>query len=470
MKTTATPFLVLALSVPSALCAPIAHAQDAGSTYGHARTRALAELGRLPTPPDVAVADLVNFHRHQLPLPHAGEPVALDLRFGSSAVDADGSVVLQVGFATGSVGDRRELPPLNLGLVIDCSGSMSAGGKLDAVQRALRVLVDRLRPEDRIALVTYSNTAELRGNDRLGDGAWLRRAIDGLEPGGATNLHGGLMLGLREVAAHAKSGAHDRVILLTDGIANRGETDPDAILADARRFTEEDIDLATIGVGVELNTELLDRLARGARGMFHFVADAQDVQKVFVEELEAQLAAVARHVQLRLVVPPGLEVTHVFGFDARRSGRRELVVDLPDLNADATQIVVAECRVRDPYEDRSRIRVTAKLEFRVAEGGERRELEQSAVLDVRRAHREGVEDAEVRKNHAIARVAESLHEMAVSARDSRWVDADRSLKRGLEFAREQFPSGEDEDLRRVTKMAEDYRRVLRGYVDRFRDG
>ncbi|HLQ37801.1 MAG TPA: VWA domain-containing protein, partial [Planctomycetota bacterium] len=252
-------------------------AQDGASSFGDARTRELAELGRLPTPADVVVADIVNYHRHRLPLPRAGDLVALDLRFGAATIGPHGEAVLQIGYTTTPTADRQDLPPLNLGLVIDCSGSMQDQGKMDQVQRGLALMVDRLRPGDRVALVAYDDEARLeRASQVLGDGRWLRRAIQDLHPGGSTNLHAGLMLGLHEVQEHQRQGGSNRVILLTDGIANRGVVDPERILDDARTVVGHGIDLSTIGVGRDLNTDLLDKLARGGHGLFHFVADGKD--------------------------------------------------------------------------------------------------------------------------------------------------------------------------------------------------
>ena len=127
-------------------------AQDGGSTFGHARTRALAGLGRLPSPVEVAIADLVNFHRHRLPLPRAGEAVAFDARAGASGFDRRGTAVLQFGYASAPVADRADLGPVHLALAIDRSGSMAGVGKLDAVKNALRALVTRLRPDDHVTL------------------------------------------------------------------------------------------------------------------------------------------------------------------------------------------------------------------------------------------------------------------------------------------------------------------------------
>jgi Ca-activated chloride channel family protein len=352
---------------------------------------------------------------------------------------------------------------------------MAAENKLDAVQRALRVLVGRLRPQDRITLVAWSDEARVVARCASAADPALLAAIDELRPDGSTNLHAGLVTALREVSGQplAADGLR-RVVLLTDGIANRGVTDAERVLTEARAFTSDGVDLATIGFGTELNGELLDRLARGARGMFHFVRDAADIEKVFVDELQAQLRTVLRDVSLSLSLPPEIELGRVFGHRARLLAvPGEYAIDLPDLNAGATQVVLVECRLRGDlaFEPAGEaLEVRASLHGRAA-GTEARlvEFPARATLAARRGAEESLVDAEVAKNHTIARVAQGLHDMAVAAQQQRWAAADAALRDALRLAERRFPSGEDEDLARVTKMARQYRQTLRAHLDRFRD-
>jgi Ca-activated chloride channel family protein len=351
---------------------------------------------------------------------------------------------------------------------------MADAGKMDRVKEGLAAFVDRLRPSDEVALVSYSDDARVeRGSQRVGDGRWLRDAIAGLQPGGATNLHAGLMLGLEQVDRHRCREGSNRVILLTDGIANRGETDSEAILRAALPLTGSGIDLSTIGVGRDVNTPLLDRLARGGRGLFHFVADAQDTTKVFVSELASLIAPVARAARLRLRIPDGLELERVYGHAWRGAdgdrGGDELSIELPDLNRGATAVVMAAFRCRSDRDLGRELEVRARLEFRDAGSGRPESLEAGASVRCDERPREMLADAEVRKNFTIAALAQALHEMAGCAEDQRWADADRGLRRALEQARSCFPSGDDQDVERVRAMAEGHLRTLQQFVDRFGD-
>lgn len=455
------PFLL-----PLGLClADLAPAQAGTSTFGHARARELAELGRLPSAREVVVRDLVNYHRHRLPLPTVDQDVALDVRLDRRPANDGHEVWLQVGYTTAPQGDRALAAPCAVALVVDCSGSMAEAGKMTAVQAGLRAFADRLRADDEVALVTFSTDAQLvEGRRRRGDGRWLHEAIERLTPGGNTNLHAGLRLGLDELARGDGGPTSRRVIVLTDGIANTGITSADEIVADATRRAAAAIDISTIGVGQNLDVPLLQRLAGGCRGLFHFVADGADVQKVFVAEADALLTAVARSVRLSIELPDrGLQVVRVLHEGVRTEGQR-LVLDLPDLNAGVTGVVMVRCRL--DHAAGGDLTVRAAMSYADADRGRTRTTTAKATLpDEARAT---AVDLEVRKNAAIAVLAMGLADLATSCDARRWADADRALRLARDEAQQLFP-GQDDDLQRVRAIAAGHAETLRRYVDRFRD-
>lgn len=454
------PLLLLCVCVGAAV-----PAQEGQSTFGHARARELAELGRLPTPRDVVVRDVVNFHRHRLPLPKVDQDVALDVRFDRNAPDERGRIVLQVGYTTRPAGDRALCPPCSVALVVDCSGSMHDRGKMDQVKVGLREFVRNLRSDDEVALVAFEDEARVVAARRAkGDGRWLQDAVDSLQPGGSTNLHAGLMLGLRELPTDDFGDRARRVVLLTDGIANRGVTAPAEILADVRRFSADRIDISTIGVGENLDVALLERLAEGTRGLFHFVADEQQVQKVFHAEIDSLLQPAVRRPRLEIELPEGLAVEQSYDESVRQRGDR-LFVELRDLNAGATGVVLVACRVgRDGPRT---LPVRAELRYDTAAGDHRGAVSAEATLRTEDRAAPQV-DLEVRKNHAIAVLAQGLREMATASEQKRWADADRALRLARDESQRLFP-GDDPDLQRVRDIAAGHARTLQRYVDRFRD-
>jgi Ca-activated chloride channel family protein len=461
--------LLTRLGLAAILAVP-ATAQDGGSTFSHARTRELAALGVLPTAREVVVRDLVNYHRHRLPLPRADQDVALDLRFDRPTAGAGDEVWLQVGYTTTPLGDRALAAPCRVALVVDCSGSMAEAGKMTAVQAGLRAFVDRLRADDEVALVTFATEGRLVERVRArGDGRWLHDAIERLTPGGNTNLHDGLRLGLDELGRRELGPRSQRLIVLTDGIANTGLTAPDQILAEVTRREGKAIDISTIGVGQHLDVPLLQRLADGSRGLFHFVADGGDVQKVFVDEAEALLAAVARQVRLRIELPGhGLQAVQVLHEGATSVGQHWLL-DLPDLNAGATGVVMLRARVAPGA--RGALIARAELAFTDARHERAAQVTATATLgEPRGAARDEVPgcDLEVRKNAAIAVLGQGLADLAVASDARRWADADRALRLARDHAQQLFP-GQDDDVQRMRDLAAGHAATVRRYVDRFRE-
>ena len=127
------PTRPIALAALATLLAVPLSAQQGGSQFGVARSRELAELGLLPASRDVVVRDLLNYHRHRLPLPKAGQDVALDLRFDRASAGPGEEVWLQLGYTTAPLGDRSLAPACAVALVVDCSGSMQERGKMAQV-------------------------------------------------------------------------------------------------------------------------------------------------------------------------------------------------------------------------------------------------------------------------------------------------------------------------------------------------
>lgn len=460
----------LAAAALAALLGSTLAAQEGQSTAGAARARELAELGLLPSIRDVAVRDIVNYHRHRLPLPKVDQDVALDVRFDRSAAAPGDTVVLQVGYTTRPEGDRTQAPPCSLVLVVDRSGSMQDRGKMDQVRAGLRDLAQRLRADDEVALVSFSTEARLESPlRRRGDGEWLLAAIDRLAPDGSTNLHAGLMLGLEQFArggerdgdsGRAPRDRSRRLVLLTDGIANLGVTDPSRILDEAQRAMRG-VDVSTIGFGRDVDTTLLERLAAGTRGLFHFVADERDINKVFVQELDALLVPAARKPRMHITLSPGLAAVHAYGEETFvRPG--EVVVDLRDLNAGVTGVVLVTCRVDDP----ARARADAELTFTSA--ASMRSERAAAAASLSDNHGSRQVDLEVQKNHAIAILAQGLRDMASACDERRWANADRALRLAGDEAERVFP-GADADVQRVRDVVAGHSRTLRRYVDRFRE-
>lgn len=237
--------------------------------------------------------------------------------------------------------------PLNLAAVLDRSGSMD-GAKLDHTKRAAAFLVDQLLAIDRLAVVTYDNAVDtLFPSQPVVDKGLLKGRIDAVASGGSTNLSGGLATGMQQIDIAAGPDCLSRTLLLTDGLANMGVTDPATLISWAKAWRERGLGLSTLGVGADFNEDLLVALAEAGGGNFHFIANPDQLPAVFATELAGLLQVVAQGLQLRLETEPGVAVDAILGYPPTGTPTA-VVMTLPDLYGGETKAVLFRLAVAAP--------------------------------------------------------------------------------------------------------------------------
>lgn len=196
---------------------------------------------------------------------------------------------------------ERERDPLSIALVIDRSGSMS-GEPLEQAKLAAIAAVGALRDGDRVAVVGYDHQVHLVvASTAVGaDRGPIARAIAALRAGGTTALHAGWVEGCTQVLTAPVASGLGRVVLLSDGLANVGVTDPAAIAADVARVTADGVTTSTIGLGRQFDERMLRHLADAGHGTFTFVESPEQLDGLFETELAGVSALRGRSVTLRL--------------------------------------------------------------------------------------------------------------------------------------------------------------------------
>jgi Ca-activated chloride channel family protein len=308
----------------------------------------------------------------------ASAPASASADFGSgsirgslsnSKVPAQGGDVF-VAFDVNTRETKRVArPPLGVAIVIDRSGSMAGEGKIEHARAAARGLVDRLRPEDRCALVEFDDRADVLVHTVSGDAAGkavLHNAINMIVPRGGTNIGAGLALG-REQLATITGNRVRRVILLSDGRANVGITSVPMLAEAARLSAESGTATTAVGLGLDYNEVLMETIAESGRGQYYYVRAASELEKVFAGELRALEATVATATELQLEPAPGVEVAEVYGYQNHRDGNAT-VVAMSDLYGGDARKVVARLHLA-PHAAGSESIVRATLAMKDAESG-----------------------------------------------------------------------------------------------------
>lgn len=200
----------------------------------------------------------------------------------------------------GSAQDDESRRPLNLSLVIDHSGSM-AGDKLDYTKQAAQFLVQNLSARDQFSIVLYNNRVEtLVAPAPVQHKDAINQRIEEIKASGTTNLSGGWLEACNHVAQNQNDEYLNRVILMTDGLANRGIIEPDRLVALGKQKYETGISTTTMGLGDDFNEDLLISIANASGGAFYFIESPEVTPTIFQEELRGLLSVVGQNLIISL--------------------------------------------------------------------------------------------------------------------------------------------------------------------------
>jgi Ca-activated chloride channel homolog len=252
------------------------------------------------------------------------------------AVRTDAAVTLDllVRIVPPTLAGSPKRPLLNLGLVLDHSGSMAGSRKIDYARQAAVYAVQQLLTEDRVSVTIFDDTVKtIAPSAPAKDKPGLVALINRVEPAGSTALHAGWQEGGHQVRSHLVPGGLNRILLLTDGLANVGETNPDTIAGDVKRQAREGVSTTTMGVGNDYNEDLLEAMARSGDGNYYYIESPQQLPDIFQTELHGLMATVGHRVLLGIEPLTGVRVADVINdLDRDTDGRLvlpNLVVGMP---------------------------------------------------------------------------------------------------------------------------------------------
>jgi Ca-activated chloride channel family protein len=263
----------------------------------------------------------------------------------NSSSAADLLITFQVDSAEAERPARR---PLNLSVVLDRSGSM--GGKpLQQAVQAAEALVQLLKPEDVLSVVVYDDNIEtLVPPEPAADVRAICQKIRKVRAGGTTDLHGGWKKGCEHVLTRKGEPMIHRVLLLTDGQANVGVTDPKKLIEAARKMAGEGIVTTTLGFGQNFNEDLLIGMAQVADGNFYFIETPEDASQVFQIEGQSLASVVAQNLTVRVSPAKGSQakVREVLNnYRTQASGEATSIV-MGDVYAGEPKLLALEVEVQ----------------------------------------------------------------------------------------------------------------------------
>ncbi len=296
-----------------------------------------------------------------------GSSLRLDARLDRSAVLAGDDGLRYLVVSVTAPDSTQERVPVDVTLVIDTSCSMGQEGKIDQARAAAAELVDALRPGDRFALVAFDDRARVLAEGAAfdGDGGRLRRIVQGLREDGGTNLWDGLEAGRAQLG-----GAHParKVLVVSDGNANVGETEPAAFARLARGYGADGASVSAIGLGRDFNETLLEGMADAGGGTYRFVGEPEELPAVIAAELARTTETIARRARVRVSAAPGVQLRQVYGWGATLTPDGA-EVEVGDMAAGQTRKIVVAVRI--PTDERGERPVaTAELVYAGVDGSD----------------------------------------------------------------------------------------------------
>jgi Ca-activated chloride channel family protein len=301
---------------------------DAAS-YAQIR-RALNEH-RMPAPGAVRVEEMINYFKYDYPEP-AGEHPFTVTADQTSCPWNDAHRLVRVGLKGKSI-IKKHLPPSNLVFLLDTSGSMQGADRLELVKAGMKLLINQMRPQDRVAIVAYAGSAGLvlpsTSGDRRGD---IERAVNNLQAGGSTAGGEGLQLAYKVAQANFLKEGNNRVILATDGDFNVGVSDDASLVKLIEEKRKSKIFLTILGVGQgNLQDGKMLQLADKGNGNYAYLDDLIEAQRVLVKEMGGTLVAIAKDVKIQVEFNPArVQAYRLVGYEKRMLVKHDFNDDAKD--------------------------------------------------------------------------------------------------------------------------------------------
>ncbi|HEY9249691.1 MAG TPA: von Willebrand factor type A domain-containing protein, partial [Rariglobus sp.] len=316
-------------------------------TASYSNVRRFLNGGRLPPADAVRIEELINYFPYRYAPPAGDVPFAAKLEV-ASAPWAPAHRLVRIGLK------GRELtvasrPPASLVFLLDVSGSMNSPNKLPLVKQSLRLLVERLRPDDRVAIVTYAGSSGLAlPSTPASRKREILAALGGLNASGSTNGAMGIHLAYDIAKANfVPDGGINRVILCTDGDFNVGVTDRAELVRLVEEKARSRVFLSVFGFGMgNLKDGTLESLADKGNGAYGYIDSRREAEKVFVDQVEGTLATIAKDVKVQVEFNPERVASYrLIGYENRILAKEDFnndAVDAGDIGAGHTVTALYE--------------------------------------------------------------------------------------------------------------------------------
>jgi Ca-activated chloride channel family protein len=295
----------------------------------YANVRRFLNGNQLPPPDAVRIEEMINYFDYDYPQPKGDDPFVVSMDVAECPWNTDHQLAL-IGLQGLEI-ETRNLPPNNLVFLLDVSGSMKHSNKLPLLKSALRLLVDQLRPEDRVSIVVYAGAAGMV-LEPTAHKEKILEAINRLNAGGSTAGGAGIELAYKTALESFIANGNNRVILATDGDFNVGASSDGALTRLIEKKRESGIFLSVLGFGTgNYKDSKMEKLADKGNGNYAYIDDILEAKKVLVTEMGGTLMTIAKDVKVQVEFnPAAVKAYRLIGYENRLLAKEDFDDDTKD--------------------------------------------------------------------------------------------------------------------------------------------
>jgi Ca-activated chloride channel family protein len=322
---------------------------------------------------------------------------------------------------------QKDRLPVNVAIVIDKSGSMQ-GEKIAQARRAAIQAVDRLRDSDIVSIVTYDSSVEvLCPATKASDRQHIKAQIQTIQAGGNTALFAGVSKGASEIRKFLDDKRVNRVVLLSDGLANVGPDTPSELEELGESLIKEGISVSTMGLGLGYNEDLMSRLALASSGNHVFIEDAENLVEVFQNEFDDVLSVVAQRIRIQIELAEGVRPVKLLNYPADITGQH-VSIDVGQLYSKQERYFVLEIEV--PYGKPTKQAAVAEVTVQYMNLFTETQDKLSSQVAVKFTEAKDIAEAAINKEimaACVIQIANERNREATRLRDAGRIDEARSL-------------------------------------------
>ena len=323
-------------------------------TASYTIARRFLDDGHLPDQNSIRVEEFVNYFDQGYQAP-TDDAFAIHIDGSPSPFGNGNHWLMRVGLQGKELLDEQR-QDATLVFTIDVSGSMAREDRLGLVKQSLRLLVDELRSDDKVAIVTYGDRGSvLLEPTEARERGKILQAIDSLQPGGSTYVEDGLKVAYKLAVDEVQSNRITRVMVLSDGVGNVGNTGHESLLRQVQEYVDEGVTLTTVGFGMgNYNDILMEQLANDGDGAYYYVDTLSEARRIFVEDLTGTLQVIAKDAKVQVEFNPEVVSRYrLVGYENRDVADddfRDDTVDAGEIGAGHSVTALYELKLREGAE------------------------------------------------------------------------------------------------------------------------